>query len=69
MKSIVWLIVLGGVANVFAQAWLFMLLIGMLHIHVLSAVRPIGFDVALEFAILFVVIQSVLSMVVYMRRD
>lgn len=46
------------VGAVAIEAWGFMLLVGMMHIHILEAVNPISYGVALTFVLVSLPFQA-----------
>lgn len=40
------------------EAWGFMLMVGMTHIHILEAVNPISYEVALQFVVVSLPFQA-----------
>lgn len=49
-------LIIGAVATVL-EAWGFMLIVGMTHIHLLDLVQPISYGVALQFVLVTLPLQ------------
>lgn len=45
-------------AAIGVEAWGFMLMVGMTHIHILEAVNPISYEVALQFVLVSLPFQA-----------
>lgn len=51
---LVFAVLVGG----FIEAWVFMMTVGMVHIHILDAVHPISYWVAAQFVLVTLPVQA-----------
>lgn len=60
MVVLLWIAALAAAIGL--EAWGFMLLTGMTHIHILEAVNPISYEVALQFVLVSLPFQAIMGL-------